>query len=124
MPTRRPWRARCTTSARRRWWSPGGHAEAADVFFDGERAVRLAGERHPDGAAHGSGCTHSSTLAARLALGDEPLEAARVAKAAASRAVRDGLRAIGSGPGPVDVIGLAAGARGEARSPRAEPRPA
>ena len=26
--------------------------------------------RHPEGASHGSGCTHSSALAARLALGD------------------------------------------------------
>ena len=30
------------------------------------------GERHPGGAAHGSGCTHSSALAAHLALGFEP----------------------------------------------------
>ena len=59
----------------------GGHRElAADVFFDGERIVELAGERYPGGAAHGSGCTHSSVLAARLAWGDDPLEAARIAK--------------------------------------------
>jgi hydroxymethylpyrimidine/phosphomethylpyrimidine kinase len=90
----------------------GGHAEGAeDLFFDGERTARLAGERHPDGASHGSGCTHSSTLAARLALGDEPLKAARAAKAAASEAVRDGLREVGSGAGPVDVFGLGAAPR-------------
>ena len=70
----------------------GGHREqAVDVFFDGERLVELPGERHPDGAAHGSGCTHSSVLAARLAWGDDPLEAARVAKRMASEAVRNGL---------------------------------
>ena len=46
----------------------GGHREqATDVFFDGERLERIPGERYPDGAAHGSGCTHSSTLAAHLA---------------------------------------------------------
>jgi hydroxymethylpyrimidine/phosphomethylpyrimidine kinase len=85
----------------------GGHAAAAvDVFFDGHRMVSIPGERHPDGAAHGSGCTHSSTLAARLALGDDPLDAARAAKAVATAAVRDGLRGLGSGPGPVDVLGL------------------
>jgi hydroxymethylpyrimidine/phosphomethylpyrimidine kinase len=85
----------------------GGHREQAiDVFFDGERLVELAGERFPDGAAHGSGCTHSSTLAARLAFGDDPLAAARQAKQVASEAVRDGLRGIGAGPGPVDVFGL------------------
>ena len=71
----------------------GGHREQAiDVFFDGERLETIAGERHPDGAAHGSGCTHSSTLAAHLALGLDPLEAARRAKQIASEAVRDGLR--------------------------------
>jgi hydroxymethylpyrimidine/phosphomethylpyrimidine kinase len=107
----------------------GGHAEgAADLFYDGERAVRLAGERHPDGAAHGSGCTHSSTLAARLALGDDPLEAARAAKEAASAAVRDGLRGIGSGAGPVNVLGLGSpplprgGARANPASRGAAPR--
>jgi hydroxymethylpyrimidine/phosphomethylpyrimidine kinase len=45
-------------------------------------------------------------LAARLAWGDEPLEAARVAKELASHAVRDGLKQIGAGVGPVDVLGL------------------
>jgi hydroxymethylpyrimidine/phosphomethylpyrimidine kinase len=86
----------------------GGHREvAADVYFDGERFEEIAGERYADGAAHGSGCTHSSTLAAELARGLDPLAAARVAKAVASEAVRDGLRSIGAGPGPVDVFGLA-----------------
>ena len=86
----------------------GGHREhAIDVVFDGERVVELAGPRYPDGAAHGSGCTHSSTLAARLALGDDLEAAAREAKRVASEAVRDGLRAVGAGAGPVDVLGLA-----------------
>jgi hydroxymethylpyrimidine/phosphomethylpyrimidine kinase len=86
----------------------GGHRdEAIDVLFDGERLVELAGPRYADGAAHGSGCTHSSTLAARLALGDDLEAAAREAKRVASEAVRDGLRGIGAGPGPVDVLGLA-----------------
>jgi hydroxymethylpyrimidine/phosphomethylpyrimidine kinase len=83
----------------------GGHREhAADVFFDGEQLVELDGPRYPDGAAHGSGCTHSATLAARLALGDDPLAAARVARAVAGDAVRDGLRGLGAGAGPVDVL--------------------
>jgi hydroxymethylpyrimidine/phosphomethylpyrimidine kinase len=86
----------------------GGHrAQATDLLFDGEILTELPGERHPDGASHGSGCTHSSTLAARLALGDTLPEAARRARAAASSAVRDGLRDLGAGAGPVDVIGLA-----------------
>jgi hydroxymethylpyrimidine/phosphomethylpyrimidine kinase len=84
----------------------GGHRdEATDVFYDGTRLVEIPGERYPDGAAHGSGCTHSSVLAARLAWGDDPLEAARRAKAMASAAVRDGLTEIGAGAGPVSVLG-------------------
>jgi len=85
----------------------GGHREqAVDVFFDGSEVVELPGERHPGGAAHGSGCTHSSALAARLAWGDTPLEAARVAKRLASQAVRDGLTGVGAGAGPVNVLGM------------------
>ena len=85
----------------------GGHREQTiDLFFDGERLVEIAGERHPDGAAHGSGCTHSSVLAARLAWGDDLLQAARVAQRLASRAVADGLAEVGAGAGPVDVLGL------------------
>ena len=85
----------------------GGHREeASDLFFDGDRLVEIPGERHEGGAAHGSGCTHSSALAAHLALGLDPLDAAREAKKIASEAVRDGLRSIGQGPGPVDVFGL------------------
>jgi hydroxymethylpyrimidine/phosphomethylpyrimidine kinase len=85
----------------------GGHRdEATDVLFDGDGIHLIPGERHPDGAAHGSGCTHSSALAARLALGDDPLTAARAAREIASEAVRNGLREIGHGAGPVDVFGL------------------
>src|SRR4051795_1642090 len=85
----------------------GGHRdEVTDVFFDGETITLLPGERHADGAAHGSGCTHSSILAAHLALGYSPLEAARQAKRIASEAVKHGLRGIGRGPGPVDALGL------------------
>jgi len=92
----------------------GGHRkQAVDVFFDGEQLVEIPGERYVNGAAHGSGCTHSSALAAHLALGFEPLVAARAAKQIASEAVRDGLRSVGAGPGPVDVFG------GEGRDGRA-----
>jgi len=86
----------------------GGHSQdMVDLYFDGAEIVEISGERHPDGAAHGSGCTHSSALAAFLALGEPPLEAARKARVIASEAVRDGLRKIGKGAGPVDVFGLA-----------------
>jgi hydroxymethylpyrimidine/phosphomethylpyrimidine kinase len=85
----------------------GGHGERiVDLFFDGSEVAAIEGERHPDGASHGSGCTHSSALAAFLALGDTPLEAARKAREIASAAVAAGLRDIGNGPGPVDVFDL------------------
>ncbi len=85
----------------------GGHTEAgADLFFDGARAVEIEGPRHPEGASHGSGCTHSSVLAAQLALGRTPLEAARAAREIAAEAVGAGLRDLGEGAGPVDVLGL------------------
>jgi hydroxymethylpyrimidine/phosphomethylpyrimidine kinase len=91
----------------------GGHrARAVDLFLDStagdgsRRAVEIPGERYPDGAAHGSGCTHSAVLAARLALGDTPLAAAIVARRLAGEAVANGLRDVGAGAGPVDVLGL------------------
>jgi hydroxymethylpyrimidine/phosphomethylpyrimidine kinase len=85
----------------------GGHrAQPIDVYFDGDRLVEIPGERYTSDASHGSGCTHSSVLAARLAHGDDPLTAARMAKAAAARAVRDGLRQIGHGPGPVSILSV------------------
>jgi hydroxymethylpyrimidine/phosphomethylpyrimidine kinase len=85
----------------------GGHREnATDLFFDGDQLVEIPGPHYDGGSAHGSGCTHSSALAAHLALGRDPLEAAKQAKLIASEAVRDGLESVGQGPGPVDVFGL------------------
>jgi hydroxymethylpyrimidine/phosphomethylpyrimidine kinase len=84
----------------------GGHRdEVADLFYDGRQLVEIPGERVPGGASHGSGCTHSSALAAHLALGHEPLAAARAAKHIATEAVRHGLRGLGAGAGPVNVFG-------------------
>jgi hydroxymethylpyrimidine/phosphomethylpyrimidine kinase len=95
----------------------GGHSEAGvDLFFDGSDVIAIEGERHPEGAAHGSGCTHSSSLAAFMARGETPLEAARKAREVASAAIGAGLRDLGSGPGPVDVFDLAAARRDAERS--------
>ena len=94
----------------------GGHIEdGADRFFDGEHLELIEGPRHEGGASHGSGCTHSSALAARLALGDTPLEAARAARRIASEAVANGLRDLGAGAGPVDVLGSVRSAAGKRR---------
>jgi hydroxymethylpyrimidine/phosphomethylpyrimidine kinase len=85
----------------------GGHrTEAVDTVFDGTTVTRISGARYADGAAHGSGCTHASALAAHLAHGLTPVQAARRAKAVAAAAVRDGLRSVGRGSGPVDALGV------------------
>jgi len=85
----------------------GGHADdGADVLVEASGWLRIEGPRYPDGAAHGSGCTHSSALAAFLARGAELAEAARRAREIASDAVGHGLRGLGRGVGPVDVFGI------------------
>jgi hydroxymethylpyrimidine/phosphomethylpyrimidine kinase len=95
----------------------GGHRDAVtDLFFDGTDLHAIAGPRHQDGAAHGSGCTHSSALAAHLAYGFTPLEAAREARRIAGDAIAHGLRDIGRGAGPVDVLDVAS------RAPRVAAR--
>ena len=85
----------------------GGHGEiAADHLFDGREHVDIPVERYEVAATHGAGCTHSATLAALLARGASLVDAARGAAEAASRAVAQGLVEIGSGEGPVDVLGV------------------
>ena len=85
----------------------GGHGEEpVDWLFDGDRHVPIPVERYPGSATHGSGCTHSASLAALLARGESLEDAARHAAQIATEAVRNGLR-LGAGNGPVDVFGLA-----------------
>ena len=85
----------------------GGHADGTDLLDDGgEEPLMIPGEMHSDGAAHGSGCTQSSSLAALLALGHPLREAAVIARAVVAEAIGRGLREVGAGPGPVDAIGL------------------
>jgi hydroxymethylpyrimidine/phosphomethylpyrimidine kinase len=102
----------------------GGHTEdGADVLFDGAGSLRIGGPRYPDGASHGSGCTHSSALAAFLARGEELPDAARWAKEIAAEAVGNGLREIGAGSGPVDVFALARETPPRGRGPLARKAP-
>ena len=84
----------------------GGHGEPVDHLFDGLTHTEIPVARHEVAATHGAGCTHSATLAALLARGESLLDAARGAAEAASRAVAQGLADIGSGDGPVDVLGV------------------
>jgi len=85
----------------------GGHGDdAVDHLFDGREHHEIPVERHAVAATHGAGCTHSATLAARLARGDSLLDAARAAAAAASAAVAHGLVELGAGEGRVDVLNV------------------
>jgi hydroxymethylpyrimidine/phosphomethylpyrimidine kinase len=60
-------------------------------LFDGETALEIPVARHDVRATHGSGCTHSATLAALLARGEDLLDGRRLAAATASDAVAHGL---------------------------------
>jgi hydroxymethylpyrimidine/phosphomethylpyrimidine kinase len=85
----------------------GGHGDdAVDHLFDGRAHLEIPVERRDVAATHGAGCTHSATLTALLARGESLPDAARGAAAAASRAVANGLVELGSGEGPVDVLGV------------------
>jgi hydroxymethylpyrimidine kinase/phosphomethylpyrimidine kinase len=85
----------------------GGHGEhPIDHLFDGVTHVDLPTRRVEVRATHGAGCTHSATLAAVLARGEDLLTAAAIAGATASDAVAHGLTELGAGEGPVDVFHL------------------
>jgi hydroxymethylpyrimidine/phosphomethylpyrimidine kinase len=83
----------------------GGHLEGdpVDVFFDGLRIEELRAPRIPTRNTHGTGCTFSAAIAARLALGHERLEAVRGAKVYLTEALR-GAYPLGRGAGPVDHL--------------------
>jgi hydroxymethylpyrimidine/phosphomethylpyrimidine kinase len=88
----------------------GGHgegAEAVDLFHDGRNFESLRGPRLKTKNTHGTGCTLSAAIAALLALGCTPLEAAFRAKAWLTDAIRSA-PGLGRGSGPVDhfVAGL------------------
>ena len=88
----------------------GGHGEhPIDHLFDGETHLDLPTRRVDVAATHGAGCTHSATLAAVLARGEDLVTAAAIAGETASDAVEHGLVGLGAGDGPVDVFHLGGG---------------
>jgi hydroxymethylpyrimidine/phosphomethylpyrimidine kinase len=77
-----------------------GELQGVDVWFDGQEFQILQTTRVDTKHTHGTGCTLSSAIAANLALGKSPLEAAQAGKTYVTKALQHSL-AIGSGTGPV-----------------------
>jgi hydroxymethylpyrimidine/phosphomethylpyrimidine kinase len=89
----------------------GGHlsdpGSSIDLFYDGQRFEELSEKRIDSRNTHGTGCTFASAIAARLALGDDVLEAVRAAKRYVTGilAASAGL-SIGHGHGPMNHMAL------------------
>ncbi len=77
--------------------------DATDVFCDVRGVVELTEPRIDTRNVHGAGCTLSAAVCARLALGDELLEAIRRAKAWLTEGLRTSY-AVGRGRGPVNHL--------------------
>ncbi len=80
----------------------GGHraGRARDVYVDGAAVEFVDADRIPTASTHGTGCTFSAAIAARIALGDDVLDAVRYAKAFVTHAI-ERARPLGAGHGPL-----------------------
>jgi hydroxymethylpyrimidine/phosphomethylpyrimidine kinase len=74
--------------------------QGIDVWFDGGQLETLETELVDTPNTHGTGCTLSSAIAANLAKGKPPLDAAIAAKHYVTQALKHSL-SIGQGQGPV-----------------------
>ncbi|MDY7012451.1 MAG: bifunctional hydroxymethylpyrimidine kinase/phosphomethylpyrimidine kinase [Cyanobacteriota bacterium] len=77
-----------------------GELRGVDLWFDGTGFEILKTETVETRNTHGTGCTLSAAIAANLALGRDPLSAARFAKNYVTSALKAAI-AIGRGTGPV-----------------------
>lgn len=89
--------------------------DAVDVFHDGTRTEVLAAPKVGEVQVAGAGCTLAAAVAAHLALGAEPLAAARAAKDFVTAGIEGRL----ASSAPFDVVLQSAGGRdlGGARRP-------
>ena len=81
----------------------GGHLSgdsATDILLTEGRFVKLHAKKINTKNTHGTGCTLSSAIASRLALGDAPENAVRNAKDYITQAILDAY-SVGGGAGPV-----------------------
>lgn len=80
----------------------GAHLEkiVRDIFFDGRDFLEFGADRIDSDWVHGSGCTFSAAITARLALGDELVEAVAFARGFISEAIRKAPK-VGRGISPV-----------------------
>ena len=82
----------------------GGHAgteQIVDLLFDGTTVSRFPQARVPGRNTHGTGCTFSAALAARLALGEELAAAIPQVQAYVAGAIEHAPN-LGGGHGPMD----------------------
>lgn len=80
----------------------GGHLteEAVDVLYDGKQIYLFRGERIATKNTHGTGCTLSSAIAAKLATGNTLQESVQQAKIYVANCIRADLQ-LGHGNGPL-----------------------
>jgi hydroxymethylpyrimidine/phosphomethylpyrimidine kinase len=80
----------------------GGHLDSApiDLVYEAGACTELTGERLDTSRVHGTGCTFAAAVAARLALGDPVVDAARHAKDFVAQAIRRAPQ-MGQGRGPL-----------------------
>lgn len=95
----------------------GGHLEhavgkAIDYLFIGDKLHAFEAEFIDTAATHGTGCTLAAAIAANLALGNDLVEAVRIAKEFVTSAIRTAPM-LGYGHSPINISGdyLASGTK-------------
>jgi hydroxymethylpyrimidine kinase/phosphomethylpyrimidine kinase len=80
--------------------------EALDAVWAAGKERFMSAPRISGRNSHGSGTVFAAAIAARLALGEDVVDALAYAKGLVSRAIQDAAEwRLGSGPGPIDVCG-------------------